>query len=206
MQWRWKQQVLLKRCIGLLFFWGGGKYFSNLVVFHDMSNNECAYNVAEGSQEDHRKGAQCSWRNPALLKTNTFLNCACSAKGRSTVTSQISHWRNNSLDVGSSIINTHIKLTDCLFHLFNHRELKKQQKKLHYRDNRLKCFCVFKFERELGDFLPVCVGVARNGFWLWGDFCVSGEWMGSLQMNQKTRWTQVAHLWVSGAQALDQLG
>lgn len=127
-----------------------------------MSNNECAYNVAEGSQEDHRKGAQCSWRNPALLKTNTFLNCACSAKGRSTVTSQISHWRNNSLDVGSSIINTHIKLTDCLFHLFNHREFKKQQKKLHYRDNRLKCFCVFKFERELGDFLPVCVGVANT--------------------------------------------
>lgn len=63
------------------FLGGGGEYFSNLVVFHDMSNNECAYNVAEGSQEDHRKGAQCSWRNPALLKTNTFLTVHVLPKG-----------------------------------------------------------------------------------------------------------------------------
>lgn len=75
-------------------------------------------------------------------------------------------------------------------HLFNHGVLK-NNKKLHKRDNRLK------FEREtelfgqLGDFLSVCVGVANTEtgtvFGCGGNFCVSGELTGSLQMNQKTR-------------------
>lgn len=166
---------------------------------------QCSWGLTGGSQK------RCA---VFLAKSSPFKNkylphCACSAKGRSTVTSQISHWGNNSLDVGSSIINTHIKLTDCLFHLFNHRELKKQQKKLHYRDNRLKCFCVFKFERELGDFLPVCVGVANTEtgtvFGCGGIFVCPGS------EREVFRWTKRhgelrLHTWVSDAQALDQLG
>ena len=38
------------------------KYLSNLAIFPGMSNLD-VHNVAKSSQEDHRKGALCSWQN-----------------------------------------------------------------------------------------------------------------------------------------------